>query len=51
VLILEEVRCPRCDRMLTKLNGQAEIKCSRCKALIVVDTVSRKMYIKPEHQK
>lgn len=51
MLILDEVRCPRCDRMLAKLNGQAEIKCSRCKALIVVDTVSRKMYSKSEHQK
>lgn len=51
MLILEEVRCPRCDRMLTKLCGQAEIKCPRCKALIVVDTEARKIYMKPERQK
>lgn len=51
MLILDEVRCPKCDRMLAKMNGQGEIKCPRCKALIAVDTEARKIYMKPERQK
>jgi len=51
VLTLEEVRCPGCGRKLGNINGQAQIKCSKCKALVEVDTVERKIYIKPERQK
>ncbi len=53
MLILEEVRCPGCNRKLAELNGQAQIKCSKCKAMVGVDTTisPRKIYIKPERQK
>ena len=51
MLILEEVRCPECGRLLGKLSGHAQIKCSKCKALVEVDTEARKLYVKPERQK
>lgn len=58
MLILEEVRCPRmlpdgtkCGRKLANLKGQAQIKCPKCKALVEVDTETRKIYVKPERQK
>ena len=51
MLILEEVRCPACDRLLGKINGQAQIKCPKCKAMVEVDTAARKLYVKPERQK
>ncbi|WP_429778442.1 zinc finger domain-containing protein [Brevibacillus agri] len=28
--ILEEVRCKKCNKLLGKLSGVAEIKCPRC---------------------
>ena len=51
MLILDEVRCPGCNRKLAELNGQAQIKCPKCKATVAVDTETRKVYIKPERQK
>ena len=51
VLILEQVRCPGCNRRLADLNGQAQIRCPKCKALVEVDTEARKIYIKTERQK
>lgn len=51
MVILEEVRCPGCARMLGKIRGQAQIKCPKCKALVEVDTETNKKYIKPERQK
>lgn len=51
MLILEEVRCPGCSRKLGNLKGQAQIKCPKCKALVEVDTETRKCYVKPERQK
>lgn len=41
MLILEEVRCPDCGRKLGNINGQAQIKCSKCKALVHIDTTAR----------
>jgi phage FluMu protein Com len=32
------------------LQGQAQVRCPKCKALVEVDTVARKIYIK-ERQK
>lgn len=51
MLILEEVRCPQCSRKLGNLNGQAQIKCSKCKALVEIDIPNRKVYVRPERQK
>lgn len=51
MLILEEVRCPQCNRKLMNISGQAQIKCSKCKALVEVDTEARKINIKREHRK
>ena len=49
--IMEEIRCPSCKRKLMNLNGYAQVKCPKCKALVEVDTEARKVYIKPERQK
>ncbi len=51
MLILEQVRCPMCNRRLADLCGQAQIKCPKCRALVEVDTEARKVYVKPERQK
>lgn len=48
--ILEQVRCPECNRRLFDLSGRAQIRCPKCKALVEVDTDERKIYIR-EHQK
>lgn len=48
--ILEEVRCPSCNRKLMELSGQAQVKCSKCKSMVIVDTEARKIYIKKEHR-
>lgn len=50
MLVLEQVRCPACNRLLGNLNGQAQIKCPKCKALVEVDTDARKVYIRPERR-
>ena len=51
MLILEQVRCPKCNRRLVDLNGQAQIVCSKCKSLVEVDTDARKIYIKERQEK
>lgn len=51
MLILEQIRCPQCNRRLVDLHGQAQIRCPKCKALVEVDTEARKIYAKTERQK
>ena len=51
MLILEQVRCPDCNRRLADMNGQAQIRCPKCKALVEIDTVARKIYIHTERRK
>ena len=51
MLILDEVRCPGCKRKLMELKGQAQVKCTKCKALVSVDTEARKIYIIHERLK
>lgn len=51
MLILEQVRCPMCNRLLGNIKGQAQIKCPKCKAMVEVDTETRKCYVKAERQK
>ena len=51
MLVLEQIRCPHCHKRLCDLNGQAQIKCPKCKALVDVDTISRKIKIIKERQK
>ena len=58
MLILEEVRCPhilpdgtKCNRRLADINGQAQIKCPKCKSLVYVDTIKRNICINTERQK
>ena len=51
MLILDEVRCPGCKRKLMELNGQAQVKCPKCKLLIHANTETREYYVIPERQK
>lgn len=51
MVVLEEVRCPQCNRKLMNLSGQAQTRCGKCKALVEIDTEARKVYIRPERQK
>ena len=32
------------------MNGQAQIRCPKCKALVEIDTTARKIYIKERHK-
>lgn len=50
MIIFDQVRCPRCNRRLVDLKGQAQIRCTKCKALVGADTEARKIYIIPERQ-
>ena len=45
MLTLEQVRCPECNRRLVDLKGQAQIRCPKCKALVEVDTETRKIFV------
>lgn len=49
--ILEQIRCPGCNRRLMDLEGHAQIVCSKCKSLVDIDTETRKVYIIKERQK
>lgn len=49
--ILEQIRCPSCNRRLMDLEGHAQIVCSKCKSLVDVDTETRKIYIIREREK
>lgn len=50
MLVLEQIRCPICNRRLADLKGQAQIKCSKCKTLLEIDTEKRKINIIKERQ-
>lgn len=50
-MILEEIRCPKCNKKLLNLSGQAEMPCPRCKTLLHIDTEQRKIIIIKERQK
>lgn len=41
---MRQVKCPKCQKMLCKVDGNAEIKCTRqyCKAIIHYDYESDK---------
>ena len=45
MLIYEQIRCPQCGRRLVDMHGQAQIRCSKCKSLVQIDTEARKIYI------
>lgn len=51
MLVLEQIRCPACNRRLADLSGHAQIVCSKCKSLVDIDTETRKVYIIKERQK
>lgn len=51
MIILEQIRCPKCNRRLVDLQGHAQIRCPKCKALVEVDTTTRKIYIKTETER
>ena len=50
MLIYEQIRCPKCSRRLIDMCGQAQIRCSRCKSLVEIDTVARKIFIHKEKE-
>lgn len=39
--MIKEVRCPKCGRLLGRLEGVGEIKCNRCKTIVKVNTRER----------
>ena len=49
MLILETVRCPRCNRRLMDLSGHAQVKCPKCKTMLDIDTENRKTFIVERH--
>jgi LSD1 subclass zinc finger protein len=51
MLILDEIRCPSCNRKLMELSGQAQTRCGKCKALVRVDTAAREIWIEKEPKK
>lgn len=51
MVILEQIRCPQCNRRLVDLKGQAQIRCPKCKALVDIDTEARKIIIHKESVK
>lgn len=51
MLVLEQVRCPGCNRRLMDLHGYAQVRCPKCKALVEIDTENRKVYIRTERQR
>lgn len=50
MLIYEQIRCPHCGKRLVDMCGQAQIRCSRCKSLVEIDTVARKIFIHKEKE-
>lgn len=50
MIVLEEIRCPVCKKKLMTLNGYAEVMCPRCKALVTVDTGTRKITVKEKER-
>ena len=51
MIVYEQVRCPACNRRLVDMCGQAQIRCPKCKSLVEIDTVARKIYIKKQSVK
>ncbi len=51
MLVLEQIRCPECNRRLMDLDGHAQVRCPKCKALVEVDTEQRKIFIIKESVK
>ena len=51
MLVLEQIRCPICNRRLADLKGQAQIRCGKCKALVEVNTETRKVFVKENPKK
>lgn len=49
--VLEQVRCPQCNRRLVDLRGRAEIRCPKCKALVEIDTEAKTIHIQRERQR
>lgn len=37
-----EIRCPRCGRLLGYIDGRAEIKCSKCKSIVEAETTDER---------
>ena len=35
---LEQIRCPRCGLLLMAVRGRAEVKCRKCKSIVLIDT-------------
>ena len=50
LIVLEEIRCPVCKKKLMTLTGRAEVMCPRCKSLIVADTETRIIMVKPKER-
>ena len=50
-MALEQVRCPVCNRRLMDVSGQAQIRCSKCKALVDIDTEARKINVRETPKK
>lgn len=51
MLVLEQIRCPVCNRRLMDLSGHAQVRCAKCKALVEIDTDAREIYVKSERQR
>ena len=51
MLILEQIRCPECNRRLMDLKGRAQVRCPKCKALVEIDTDTKPIHIRSERQK
>lgn len=35
-------RCPKCNKLLGRIDGKAEIKCPRCGMVVVIDNAKPK---------
>ena len=51
MIVYEQVRCPNCNRRLVDMQGQAQIRCPKCKSLVEIDTAARKIFIKQSVKK
>lgn len=43
-----DIRCPKCGRKLMEIKGQAQvnIKCAKCKSIVIIDTSKNKSDIR-----
>lgn len=44
---MKDVRCPHCDKLLGRFDGKGEVKCTRCKNIIIFNTKNIKSVGKP----